>query len=278
MLKENLRNYIAEKHVAGPELGDALSVCRAAAERKFGTILSVWTQEKCKTNFTSSCLEIIDAIIKEKLDCYLSIKPSLLDFDIKQFCELAAAAGKNNIRIHFDSLTYDLAPRSLEFIKKAKFLYSNVGYTLPSRWLRSREDAEEIAKLRVPVRIVKGQWKDPGYPEINTKKNFLEILRILANKSPIIAIATHDFGLAKEAVLILKESGHNGCEIEQFFSLPLNCKKLTELYNIKFRLYVAYGKPYLPYNINNVFERPVMIKWLVKDLMTGKRRNLNFCM
>ena len=268
MLSENLRKYIASKHIAGPKLGDALSVCRAAAERKSGTILSLWTQDKSKISFTSGCLEIIDAIVKEKLDCYLSIKPSLLDFDIKQFSELAAAASKNNIRIHFDSLTYDLAPKSLEFIKKAEFLYSNVGYTLPSRWLRSRKDAEEIAALKIPVRVVKGQWKDTGYPEINTKENFLEILKILANKSPLIAIATHDFALAKEAVLTLKEAGHNGCEIEQFFSLPLNCKKLTELYNIKFRLYVAYGQPYLPYNINNFFERPVMIKWLVKDLIT----------
>ncbi len=278
MLSNSLRNHIAKKHIAGPGLQDALSVCRQAAEKKWAAALSVWGFDKEPDIFTSKCLEVINAISREDIDCYLSIKPGSINFDIKIFSEIATAAGKKNIRIHFDSLTYDLASRSIEFIKKAKFLYSNVGCTLPSGWLRSIGDAEEVAGLKIPVRIVKGQWKDPEHAKINTAENFLEIVNVLSNKAPLIAIATHDRDLAEKSIIKLKKAGHSNCELEQFFSLPLNGKKLAEKYSVKFRLYIAYGQPYLPYNFKHVFERPAMISWMLKDLLTVQRRNLNFCM
>lgn len=268
MFSANLRNYLAKKHIAGSQLNDALSVCRLNSAKKWGTVMSVWTDNEDKNIYVNDCLDVCNTIAKEKLDCYLSIKPASISFDIYCFKRIADAAELSNIRIHFDSLTYDLAEKSFEFLKKAKVLYPNVGYTLPARWKRSIKDAEEISKLKIPVRIVKGQWSDPENDKINTRSNFLEIAKRLANNVTQISIATHDRKLAKKTILQLKQANHYKTEIEQFFSLPLTGKKLAAKNDVKLRIYVPYGVPYLPYNFRFVYERPAMFSWMLRDLFS----------
>ena len=183
----------------------------------------------------------------------------------------------NNVRIHFDSFSPDLADRTLQYFKQTKKIYNNVGYTIPARWLRSFNDAEQIAGMNVPVRIVKGQWRDPDDIKIDVEENFLKIIKILINKAPLIAIATHDLKLAEKAIKILGNT-KTEFELEQLFSLPIIGKTIQSHFkklNIKIRLYVPYGEPYLPYNLRTFNERPAMIAWFIRDLANVKQR-LNF--
>ena len=272
MLNNYITNIIGKRHVAGPYLYNAEKICQWASVNGCATTISVWTHpHENKKSVAEKYINIINSISYKGFDSYLSIKPSALQFDLDLFESIAREASDNKIRIHFDSLSPDLAGRSLQYFKQVKTIYNNVGYTLPARWLRSLKDAEEIVNLNVPVRIVKGQWQDPLNFKINIEENFLKIIEMLINKSSLIAIATHDLHLAKQSVELLNDAKVN-FELEQFFSLPMIGDKLQKDIAVKVRLYVAYGQPYLPYNLKAVAERPAMINWFVRDLFNLKRR------
>ncbi len=276
MLKNNIINYIAKKHIAGTYLEDALAICRLAESSGWSTAISVWTREGVSFEENASKYhEIISAIINEKLNSYLSIKPSSINFNLKMFEQLACYASQEKMRIHFDSLSPDSADRYLKFLMEAITIYPLLGYTLPSRWRRSLLDAELISELNIPVRIVKGQWPDPDYKQINSRKNFLEIIKILAGKVPMIGIATHEKSLAEKAIEIASTT-NTQYELEQFFSLPSVEKKLSQKYNLKKRLYVVYGEPYLPYNLRSANKRPAMIGWVLKDIFDLKPKTFNY--
>ncbi len=270
MFKANILHFIAGRHITG-SLEDAGKICVSLASLNISTTLSVWTDAKeDRSSVTKKYINIINFITNNNLNSYISIKLSAIGFDTDCFKDLAHAASENNIRIHIDSLSPELSTKSMEFLKRALPEYRNMGYTIPSRWLRSIADAEELAELKIPaVRIVKGQWHDTGNIKINVKENYLKLVKSAAGRIPSIAVATHDANLAKNAIEIIKKTGSN-CEIEQLFSLPLNGKKLALKKAVNYRLYIAFGSPYIPYNLTFMPERPAMIGWLVRDLFNLK--------
>lgn len=275
MFSDYLKNFIAKRHIAGSDLEKAEEICRRCSANGWATTISAWTlPSESKQSVAEKYIEIIKTISHKGYDSYLSIKPSALEFDLRLFEYIIKQIPDESVRIHFDSLSPDLAEESLQYFKQARTIYANLGYTIPARWLRSLNDAKEIAKMNVPVRIVKGQWRDPDHFKLAGKINYLRIVSMLVGRVPLIAIATHDKHLAKEAVELL-EGTKTTFELEQFFSLPLigeavqsHCKTRK----FKIRLYVAYGEPYLPYNLRDANLRPAMISWLVRDLFNLKEK------
>ncbi len=275
MLKDNVINYIAKKHIAGPNLDDALSICKLAENSGWSTTISVWTGKDISADENAKKYqEIILAIIDSNLTSYVSIKPPAINFDLKRFDRIAKLAASRNIRIHFDSLSPDLADNYLKFLKGAKTIYPFLGYTLPSRWNRSLFDAELISRLNIPVRIVKGQWPEFEHSRIDSRKNFIKLINILAERVPLIGIATHEKILAERAIEIITKT-KTPYELEQFFSLPFIDMKLAQKYNFKKRLYVVYGEAYLPYNLRSINKRPAMLGWVLKDILDLKSKGYN---
>ncbi len=272
MLSNSIIKYFAKKHIAGSSLNDALKVCRWANQKNWFATISAWTSEKeTYESNANRYYEIVNAIIVEGFNSYVSIKPSAINFKLTLFERIAEKASLKNIRIHFDSLSPDIADKSIKFLREAKSIYNNVGYTIASRWGRSLIDVKEIIKLQIPVRIVKGQWPDIDHLKINAKNNYINILKNISEKAPLIVVATHDYKLAQEALNIL-ENGKNNFELEQFFSLPLNGIELAKSFKAKYGIYIAYGEPYLPYNIKNANKRPAMLFWLVRDILNIRQK------
>lgn len=275
MFNNYIRSLAAKRHIAGPDLKSAEGICRWSSVNGFSTIISVWTHHgDSKREVAQEYIDIIKAISQNGFESYLSIKPSALKFDLFLFEQIVKEIPGNKIRIHFDSFVPEFAERSLRFFKHAKTIYSNLGYTLPARWLRSFNDAYELAGMKVPVRVVKGQWKDPEDVIVNVEENYLKIVHMLIDHVPLIAVATHDEHLAEKAIKLF-DGTKTDFELEQFFSLPSIADVLQARFNskkIKVRFYVAYGEPYLPYNLRTAYERPAMLGWFVGDLLNLKRR------
>lgn len=275
MFNDYVRNMIAKRHIAGADLGHAEKICKWCSANGWATTISAWTlPNENKLSVAEKYIEIIKTISSRGYDSYLSIKPSALEFDLNLFEHIVKEIPYESVRIHFDSLSPDLAEKSLRYFKQVRTIYANVGYTIPARWLRSFYDAKEIAGMNVPVRIVKGQWRDPDDFKLAGEKNYLKIIGMLIDNVPLIAIATHDKHLAEKAVELFNGT-ETAFEVEQFFSLPLIGEAIQSRCNgrkFKIRLYVAYGEPYLPYNLKDVNMRPALISWFVRDFFNLKQR------
>ena len=251
-------------------MNDALQFCKWVEDRNWSTTISAWSSPKdTKDSLVIKYKEIMDAIRLEKLNTCMAIKPSLIEYDLKSFEQITGNLKDTSIRIQVDSLYPNTTDKTLEFFKGAKKLYDNMGYTLPSRWRRSMDDADVMIENQATVRIVKGQWRDPNFTHLDIDNNFLLIVEKLSNRVPHIIVASHDKVLIKKAINILKESGSK-FELEQFFRYPLVGNKMLNNSKVDFRIYIPYGEPYLPIDAKEDDENPTMYYWILQDLLNLK--------
>lgn len=262
---------IAPKYIAGLEVEDAIRICRQIAGYGWRSTICPWDGPNDTLEFVAaSYRKALEAIRKEKLDCYLSIKPSSLRYDFDLLKELLELASEHNTRVHFDALGPETASASFALLERAAAIYKNLGCTLPSRWRRSSADAERAAQLKVAVRMVKGQWPDPAQPEIDSKAHYLDLIDVLAGRVPHVAVASHDVGLATDSLVKLKNSG-TPCEMEQLFGLPVRVGDVAKPLGISVRVYVPYGYAYLPYALSEIKKRPVILSWMLRDFFSSRR-------
>jgi proline dehydrogenase len=218
-------------------------------------------KQECFERFKSDLYRLNE----EEFTSYYSIKLSVLDYDFNLFLRLLEVARECNIRLHIDSLNPESAPTVFQFFKRTSAYNDILGCTLPSRWKRSLKDAERAVDLGLSVRIVKGQWKDPQH-KVNSRDNYLAIIKKLSGRARSVGVATHDIPLADKALGLLSGTDTH-YELEQFFSLPLNGMDLADRYDCPYRLYVAYGAPAIPYNYRFALTRPSLAAWLVTDFV-----------
>ena len=264
--------HAAKSYIAGAEVGDAIRVCRQAAQSEFRSTICPWDgPHDTPLRVASSYLEAINSIKNEGLDCYLSVKVPSLAYDLKLLTDVVQTAREYGIRIHFDSLAPDTATPSIALLKETIKIYQNVSYTLPSRWRRSIDDSKKIIDLGIPIRLVKGQWADPDEPNIDAGENFLRLIDVLSGRASCVAVATHDIMLAQESLTRLKASG-TFCELEQLYGLPLRDQSVAKPLNVPIRIYVPYGHAYLSYALSSIRKRPIILAWLARDFLTGIKK------
>jgi proline dehydrogenase len=262
----------ARSYIAGTEAEDAIRVCRRIAEHGLRSTICPWdgpqdSSEKVASTYKAA----LNSITDKGLDCYLSIKVPSIKYDIAIMAELVEIAREKSIRIHFDSLDIDTAARSLTLLERTFNMYHNVSYTLPSRWRRSIDDAERIIALGIPVRVVKGQWRDANGPDIDPDINYIRLIDVLQGRASCVAVATHDVRLAKESLYRLKDAGTN-CELEQLYGLPMRIESVAEPLNVPVRIYVPYGQAYLSYALSAIRKRPILLAWLLRDFIRGVQK------
>ncbi len=263
--RKRVVNRIASRHIAGPELSDALTVCKWAELQKMGTNLSRWAypDDSTETMFRHYAA-ILKSIHDNDLDSFLGVKIGGIGDDFGRFSELVGIARENHVRLHVDSFGPESAPVNFSFLEKAAGVYDNLGCTLPSRWRRSLDDVDRVIELGLKVRVVKGQWPDSDNAKLDCRQNYLAIIGKLAGRARQVGVATHDKRLAKESLQYLSTSGTE-FEMQQYFSLPLNGRSLSRTFGCPYRISLAYGYAYLPYNVRFILSRPGMISWIVSD-------------
>jgi proline dehydrogenase len=262
----------ARGYVGGETVEDALCVARRLADEKTPCTLGFWDNGDCTAREAADIyLVAIELLAASDLDSYLSVKPPALQFDRELASELTAAAEKSPVRLHVDSHGPEVADLSCEFVETMlrRIAASRLGTTLPGRWSRSLTDADWAVERGLSVRVVKGQWPDLADPERDMRAGFLEVIDRLAGRARHVAVATHDTPLAAEAISRLRAAG-TSCEIEQLFGMPLKRTLSVARENgVGVRIYVPYGKGYVPNAIRLLMRNPGLAVRIAKNLIVG---------
>jgi proline dehydrogenase len=215
-------------------------------------------------------LAVIRAVAREQLDCMVSVKAMVLDFDSELVGEISRAAADARIGIYFDSRAWDLADQVLALVAHAAHSNPLVGCVLPGRWRRSSRDADLAVELGLKVRVVKGQWNDPENPDIDRRAGFLAVVDRLAGRARHVAVATHDAPLAREALRRLTAAGTQ-CELELLFGLPMRAaRQVARDLGVSTRVYVPYGHSWVPYALSWVRQNPSVLWWVMSDATFGR--------
>jgi proline dehydrogenase len=268
-----LAGLAARPYLAGESLQEALEAYLRLQRQGVRTALGYWnTLNESPREVTDAYLAALRAIPDPEGAC-LSLKAPALRFEPMLLDEIVACARSRGVRLHFDSHGLDAADATFSCVKQAALSGVRSGCTLPARWQRSGQDAERAVKLRVPVRVVKGQWSDPGFTE-NPREAFVSLIRRLAGRASHVGVATHDEEVAQESLRLLQRQ-KTPCEMELLFGLPMTrMVAMAREMEVPVRVYVPYGCGWLPYALSQARRNPRIVWWMMRDLVRGRAFSL----
>lgn len=271
-----LEQRASTSYVIGPDLSDAINACRSLRARGFATTLCAWNGENdLATDNMERCLAEIEAVALERLDCYISLKAQDVHFSQYLLGKICDVAFRLDIGVHLDSMGPETADQMFSLIGELRRKGGELGCTIPGRWVRSLADVDRAIELDLRVRVVKGQWADPKQPKIDAREGFLRVIDRLAGRVQCAAVATHDPGLAREALGRLRARG-TACELELLFGLPFrDLMSIANAMGVPVRVYVPYGHAWLPYALSQVRKNPRVALWIMRDLLTGGKSEIN---
>jgi proline dehydrogenase len=260
----------AQAYVAGPSVGDAVKVGRRWRGRRVRTTIGFWNDgADPATKVQHETLKCVGALERFLPGGYVSIKLAAMGYREDLLRPILVRAAKAGFRVHFDSLGPETVDETNSVIDRARALHDDLGCTLPGRWVRSVDDAQRATDRGLAVRVVKGQWADPDAPDRDAREGYLAVVRRLAGKARLVAVATHDVPLAERCVRLLADAG-TPCELELLHGLPMRkALSLARRRRVPVRIYVPYGESWLPYSLDYVERHPAVMLWLVRDLLGG---------
>ena len=266
VLLSKVASAAAHSYIAGPAVDNALAVGTRFLESGWQCSLGPWN---AISDSPRSVFEQYAEAIRRMpgWGMYLSIKMPALDFEICLLNELLSMAEAKGVVVHFDSLALETAGRTFQTYRVLSASFPGLGYTLPARWRRSIADAEYLKSVDCRVRIVKGQWEEPGNVD-NVRESYLRLVNILSGAKCHVEIATHDAVLAEQSIGILASGGAH-YSLGQLYGLPVQIARRRRQRPLPVSVYVPYGHAYLPYAVSQVLRQPRALWWLVRDAVRG---------
>ncbi len=262
----------ARGYVAGPALADARRTADPLLARGYRVTLGYWDAPGEDPREVLAHHHAAVADMAASGGDYVSVKAPSFDYDRTATAGLIAEGGTHGVGINFDSLGHDTAEPMLELIRALPDHGAGIGITVPGRWRRGPGDAADHAGRGVIVRVVKGQWADPGDPERDPHRGFLEVVDALAGTAGPVRVATHDAALLAESLRLLTTAG-TPTEVELLFGLPVrHALAVAAASRVPIRVYVPYGHGWLPYALEGLKRNPRLVFRLAGDAVGNRYR------
>ncbi len=261
-----------ERNLRGPGPAVAAGLCRQAhAKGLAATIGYFQTEDARPAEIVAAYVAVAARLGKLPGETSLSVKAPPLAFDTALLHAIADAASTAGLALMFDAHAPADADRTLDTVAGLLPACPRTGFALPARWRRSLADAARFRDGGARIRIVKGEWADPDWPDADIGANFLRLVAALAGRRAPVAVATHDPALAEAAFSILLAAG-TPCELEQLRGLPRRrTTAIARRCGVPVRLYIPFGPGWWPYALDKALARPYLLKWMIADRF-GLRR------
>jgi len=276
--------FFAKSYIAGEDISDAVRVTRDFnAQGIMSTIDVLGEFIKTKDDaryFKEQCLKVLDTIDQEGLNANLSLKPTqmgmLLDKEfafqnIREIVERAVAL-KNFVRIDMEDIS--CTDDTLEFFRRLRADYpGHVGVVLQSYLRRTADDIENLADGYLNIRLCKGIYIEPrtaAYKDPTVvNRNYTYCLEKLFSKKAYVGIATHDEKLVFEAMRLIRKYGlkRDECEFQMLLGVDEELRNIIVSQGHRLRVYVPYGKAWLPYSKRRLKENPTIAKHALRQML-----------
>lgn len=274
--------YFAKRYIAGTKKEHAIEAAKGLNQEGRGASIdilgeNVTDEGEAEANVTEYT-RLLEDIKAAGVDATISLKLTHLGLDISE--ELAAGNLErilktarrlgNFTRIDMESSKY--TDSTLRIFLTLHEMYPDMGVALQSYLLRSEGDMEILMEKGASVRLVKGAYKEPPGVAFQAKSlvnnNFSDLMKTLLLKGRRPAIATHDEALIDTAIKFAVENKIPKKNFEFQMLLGINRKLQHRLAGEGFnvRVYVPYGKNWLPYVIRRLGERKENIFFVARHL------------
>ena len=275
-----------KRFMPGEIVEDAISATRDLLELKIPTTFThlgenITSIEEAESN-TSEYLNLLEKIKEEKLDIEISLKLTHIGLDLSFdktldfFSSIADKAERFNNCVFIDIEDSSYVDKTINFYKKIKENFGNVGLCLQAYLYRTMDDLKGIMEINPWIRLVKGAYKEPATIAFKklaaVNKNYFQISKYLldqiSEKNIRVAFATHDLNLQEQ---IKKESEKIGLRKDQIEFQMLYGIKTQDQFNLadegyKIRTLISYGEHWYPWYMRRLAERPANVWFVLKNI------------
>lgn len=257
----------------GPDARATVRLCARLRREGLATTIGYFQADDAEPADILAANRAVIALLAGRPDVpFLSVKAPPLAFDAAALTDLAEAAGRAGTALLFDAHAPKDADRTLAALAALLPRFPRTGFALPARWRRSGADAARFRDTSARIRLVKGEWADPDWPDADAEAAYLALVDRLAGRAAPVAIATHDPALAEQALARLIAAG-TPCELEQLRGLPRRrTTAIARRLGVPVRLYLPFGPGWWPYAIDKALARPYLLTWMIKDRLGARDR------
>lgn len=284
LLPKKLVRIFANKYIAGDSITDAVKTVRELNGSNIMATIDVLGEsikdrnEAAKSRDES--LEVLDTIVKEKLDGNLSVKLTMLglamDYDLCRglFSEILDSAKEKNIFVRIDMEDSSVTDITIKMYEEMRKRYDNVGLVVQAYLRRTESDILRLTAEKSNFRLCKGIYIEPesiaykGRQEI--RDNYLRLLRIIFEKNAYAGIATHDDYLTDGAKEIIRDFKLTNDKFEFQMLLGVREKLRSEIVSegYRMRVYVPFGMRWYEYSIRRFQENPNVAGQVLKSIFS----------
>ena len=277
-----LLTFFAGRYIAGETRGDAIKVVKRLNRKGLLATIdilgeNVQDKEEADAN-TNEYLSLLEDIKKEGVLSTISFKLTHIGLDISD--ELARKNAEKIIKrteelrnfARFDMERSVYTQKTLDIFLEVAKKHQNAGIAIQSSLKRSADDIKLLIGKRASVRLVKGAYKEPPEIAFESKKdvdsNFSALMKELLSKGSYPAIATHDVGLIDEAKKFARDNKitKDRFEFQMLLGIKRTLQKKLVDNGYRVRVYVPYGKNWLPYVLRRFRERKENIWFVIKNI------------
>lgn len=280
-MPESVVWIFSKKYIAGKTLQAAVDTVKDLNSRGILATLDV-LGESIKTKEEAikakqKALEVLDAIVKNKLNANLSIKPTQMglainkEFAYQNILELVKQAHGINNFVRIDMEDSPFTDLTIEVYKRIYEDYSNVGVVLQSYLKRTYNDTIVLNKLGTNYRLCKGIYIEPATIAYKDRQairdNFLKCLELMLKNGNYVGIATHDKYLIDKSYQMIKDLNvpKDMFEFQMLLGVREDLRDKINKDGYKIRIYVPFGDDWYKYSIRRLQENPNIAGHIVKE-------------
>ena len=288
LMPKSVVGFFSKKYIAGETLQEAINLVKKLNTKGIYATMDV-LGESVKNKSESieaknQCLEVLDAIEKNKLMANLSIKPTQMglaideDFAYDQVKEIVSKAAEYNNFVRIDMEDSPYIDKTIYLYKRLYENYKNVGVVIQSYMRRALDDVISLNKMGTNYRLCKGIYNEPpsiaykGKQEV--RDNYLKLLDKMLQDGNYVGIATHDKYLIDAAYQRIKELNilKDKFEFQMLLGVREDLRDKINNDGYKIRIYVPFGKDWYAYSVRRLKENPSMAGHIAKSFLTFGRR------
>ncbi|MDD5360492.1 MAG: proline dehydrogenase family protein [Ignavibacteria bacterium] len=284
LLPRKLVRVFANKYIAGDNINDAVRTVRNLNSKNVMATIDVLGEsikDKHEAEISKNeSLEVLDTIVKEKLDGNLSVKLTMLglamDYDLCRglFSEILDSAKEKNIFVRIDMEDSSVTDITIKMYDEMRKKYDNIGLVLQAYLRRTESDIIKLTEEKSNFRLCKGIYIESekiaykGKQEI--RDNYLRLLKLIFEKNAYVGIATHDDYLTNGAQEIIKENhiAKNKFEFQMLLGVREWLRDNLVKEGYKMRVYVPFGQRWYEYSLRRFQENPNVAGQVLKSIFS----------
>lgn len=278
----------ARRFIAGEDLAEAIAVARTLQAEGLTVTLDLLGESVASTEAaaeaTHAYVQVVDAVREAGIDRYLSVKPTQLGLAIDQptaidnLRKLLDAAAAADVFVRLDMEDSSVTEATLTTAEALWTLgHRNLGVVIQSYLRRASADVQRVNALGLPVRLVKGAYREPSDIAFQRKtdvdRSFQSLMETLLSEGTRPAIATHDEAMIDATRDFAERRGiaPDAFEFQLLFGVRRDLQRRLVASGYRVRVYVPYGREWYPYFMRRLGERPANVSFVLKSLAREDR-------